>query len=135
MADIGLLDTSDSIQPECIRNCFLKMNNDDLQKVKMHWNQHTIGRNRSVNFPGGKPDVLYFQPEMYTARDYKMPLPMDIAEVEIQDGRHPPASGVSLEFEVIADNMIRMHHLQPRCSTMDEATDLFVEMMHHINSL
>lgn len=135
MANLGLLDTSDRVHLECIRFCFIKLLNKDLVRVKRFWNQHTMRRNNAIDFPGGKPDVLYFQPERYTARDYKMPLPGDPTMIEDEYGQYPPANCVSLEFEVVATEIIRINQLQSVCTSIDQATELFVQIIHHIDNL
>ena len=74
MADYGIIDTSDIVHIECIRYCFLQLIDSELDGVARHWNEHRIRKCKNVDLPARKPDVLYFQPETFLARNFKMPL-------------------------------------------------------------
>lgn len=129
MADVGILDTSDRLHLECVRYCFLQLINDDLKRVTRHWNEHRIRQNRNLAGPVGKPDVLYFQPEIFLSRDYKLPLTQDIDVIEEEYGQNPPVNGVSEEFDLLARNVIMQNGIQYQPNSIDEATKLFVELI------
>lgn len=128
MADQGMLDTSDNIHMECVRYCFMSFISKDLQDTVQHWNEHRIRRSRNLHGPFGKPDVLYFQPEVYGARDFRMTLPGNINELEQEYTCAPPIYGVSEEFQVLATNILQEHNLQYPPSTHDEAVELFCSL-------
>ncbi|OWF49328.1 hypothetical protein KP79_PYT22885 [Mizuhopecten yessoensis] len=99
IADMGVLDTSDNVHLECVRYCFLLLINHDLKKVIRHWNEHRIRYNRNSESPSGKPNVLYFQPEVFLATESKLPLPTQVDGLEQEYCIYPPARGVSMEFD------------------------------------
>ena len=37
---------------------------EELNKVRQHWNQHRIRPTHNCEAPNGKPDVLYFLPHL-----------------------------------------------------------------------
>ena len=37
----------------------------ELDRIAQHWNTHEIRQQRNANIPCGKPDILYYIPEMY----------------------------------------------------------------------
>ena len=43
---------------------------DELHRVAAEWNLHPIRRNRDNENPHGKPDVMYFTPELQNTYDY-----------------------------------------------------------------
>lgn len=135
MVHLDLLDTSDLAQIECVRYCFLPVITRDLNRVLQHWNEHRIRRSRNTECPSGKPDVLYFQPEIYQTRDFKMPLPDNFDVVEQEHSSYPPASGVSMEFEIIGRNITEQNGLHYPPNTVEEATELFVQITQFIKSV
>uniref|UniRef100_A0A8W8MNF1 Integrase core domain-containing protein n=1 Tax=Magallana gigas TaxID=29159 RepID=A0A8W8MNF1_MAGGI len=132
LADYGIMDTSDMIHLECSRFCFLHLIDTELDGVARHWNEHRIRKSKNVDLPAGKPDVLYFQPETYLARDYKMPLNGNLVALERQYGQNPPVRGVSVEFEELAGHLIRQNNLVYTPTTKDEATELFARLTNLI---
>ena len=107
MSDFGLLDTSDSVHLECIRYCFLPVISKDLNEVCNIWNTHRVRRNNRISCPAGKPEVLFFQPEVYGARDCKIPLVdnRELNDVVREYSQRPPELGVSQEFLTIAKQL------------------------------
>lgn len=62
---MGKFSTSDHVQLECLRFCFTKLVQDDLNRCAQEWNQHRIRHTKSAELPGGKPDLMYYLPELY----------------------------------------------------------------------
>ena len=135
LCDLGILDTSDTIHLECVRFCFLRLINDDLLKVISLWNQHRVRPTRHAECPSGKPNVLYFQPEVYGGSDYKLPVPNDIAEIQQVFCASPPLNGVSDEFNALAQHILNEKQLRYPPETRHEATYVFVEMTTFINNM
>lgn len=46
-----------------MRYCFMHLVQEDLSKIKVEWNSHTIRPNRHGNTASGVPDILYSMPE------------------------------------------------------------------------
>lgn len=132
---LGVFDTSDVVHLECARYCFLPIINRELYRVIQHWNEHTIRRNRNADCPSGKPDVMYFQPEIYQTRDYKMPIPGNLNGIEQEYCAYPPANGVSMEFEVIGTQIRIENGLNYPPNTVEEATELFIRITNYVDRL
>ncbi|PIK48035.1 hypothetical protein BSL78_15097 [Apostichopus japonicus] len=60
----------DEVDKNLIRLCFMKMIQDELDKVCMEWNFHYIRRSRLHHRPFGRPFVMSMLPEVYRTRDY-----------------------------------------------------------------
>lgn len=128
MADEGALDTSDNVHLECVRFCFLKLINEDLMRVLRHQNEHPIRYSRNSQGPFGKPDVLYFQPELYGETDQKVRIPEALDEIENEFCLRPSENGVCAQFEELAHFIIRDQRLDYPPSTLEEAVELYYEI-------
>lgn len=131
LCDLEVLDTTDNIHTKCVRYCFLALINIDLRRVSRSWNQHRVRATRFAECPSGKPDVLYFQPELSGGRDYKLPIPA----VEQEICASPPAYGVSEEFKVLAEYIITDKELAYLPETREEAAALFIEIISTVDTL
>lgn len=70
MVDAGILRVGDPIHLECLRFCFLPIIQEQLDDFSATWNSHRIRRQNQSNVICDKPDVLYYQPEMFGTHDY-----------------------------------------------------------------
>lgn len=70
----GILNTNNRIDVETPRFCFGHLIQYDLNNAKKIWNLHRIRRQPFRDIRGGKPNVLYYLPEMSNAWDYKKPV-------------------------------------------------------------
>lgn len=52
------------IYSELMRFCFLPMVQNDLDMVRRTWNNHRIRKIKNVDAPSGKPDMLFYMPEL-----------------------------------------------------------------------
>ena len=68
---------------ECLWFCFSKVIQNELDKVRDHWNSHYIRRSRH-NTVAGVPDIFYYLPENSGAVDCLVPVSQaQIREVEL----------------------------------------------------
>ena len=37
----------------------------ELNQIRMDWNQHRVRESRGTDDPAGKPDLMFFTPELY----------------------------------------------------------------------
>ena len=61
------------LQMECLWFCFSSPIQRDLNMVKGHWNAHLIRKSRHETVPG-RPDELYYLPELHSAQYLKHPV-------------------------------------------------------------
>ena len=83
MRDSGLYCDSDLIHVECLCFCYMHILQDELQRVARLWNLHRIRSFTNPESPPGRPDMLYFLPEITSTEDYITRVDMD--DVEIAD--------------------------------------------------
>ena len=60
----------DYLTKECLKFCFIPIIRRELRLVAELWNTHHIQRQRRCDVEGGKPDVMFFTPEVYGKQDY-----------------------------------------------------------------
>ncbi|XP_068710989.1 uncharacterized protein [Montipora foliosa] len=63
-----IFNPGDEIQMACLWFCFAHLLQDDLDKVKEHWNTHLI-RGSRYDTISGRPDELFFLPELHGGED------------------------------------------------------------------
>ena len=63
-----IFNPGDEIQMACLWFCFAHLLQDDLDKVKEHWNTHLIRGSRHDTI-SGRPDELFFLPELHGGED------------------------------------------------------------------
>ncbi|XP_053394204.1 uncharacterized protein LOC123536326 [Mercenaria mercenaria] len=69
--DNGVLSTESPVHVECLRFCFTKLLQKELDELREQWNLHRVRTSSSF---AGKPNLLYHHPELFGARDYKFPV-------------------------------------------------------------
>jgi hypothetical protein len=128
LRDSGILDVSDVIHRECLKLCYMGIIQMELDQVRVRWNLHKVREMKHVLLPSGKPDFMYFNPEVYGALD--MGLPFDEEMLDACEVNHCLQN--NSEFgcddevaEVLLDIMIGNNWGLPRTSC--EALDLFLK--------
>lgn len=99
MRDCGMFCDADVIQCECLKFCFMQVLRDELYKFAEQWNLHRMRPSTNVESPSGRPDILYFLPEINGARNLITVVSLD--NVEITEQRccnRPPETGCTDEF-------------------------------------
>jgi hypothetical protein len=132
LRDTGMLDTSNNVHIECIRLAFTQLIQRDFSRVVELWNQHLIRTQRNVECPAGKPDVLYFQPQIYGTRDYRMRLLYTAAELEQvkQEYCKPlPEHGCSPDFIVLLTELVGDLNQYTLPNTIEEGYNLFCSLV------
>lgn len=82
LESIGLFNTAEADDIENVRMWFTSVMQKELDHVKSYWNSHRIRLQRDVELTTGEvPDVLYYQPELFSAQDCSLPLPCTVHEL------------------------------------------------------
>ena len=84
----------DYLTKECLKFCSLPIIRRELQLVAELRNTHNIKRQKRCEVEGGKPDVMFFTPEIYGTQSY-------LKEVDIDD--------VKTCKEMYAENCVDIH--------------------------
>ena len=57
-----------------MRFCFLGLIQSELDETRALWNNHRIRKTRNSECPAGRPNILYFAPQISFGINYKIPL-------------------------------------------------------------
>ena len=68
------LDVSLNHHLECLRFCFVGLLQTELDETLKLWNNHYIRSVKNSESPAGRPNVLFFTPQLSQGRDCKYPL-------------------------------------------------------------
>ena len=85
LRDCGLYH-DDYLATECLRIFFLPILRQELYLVAELWNTHNIQRQKRLDIEGGKPDVMFFTPEIDGTHNYLMNV--DIEDVTLCKEMH-----------------------------------------------
>ena len=102
----------------------------------MHWNLHKIRPSSNDESPSGRPDVLYFLPELNGKSSRGQYVNMDeIEEIQEMSNHHVNRFDArSVDFAELAslimeDERLSMPH------TAHEALDLYMSLVYYINEI
>ena len=70
----GLFDPSLNHHKEWMKFCFTGILQIELNNIKGVWKNHCIRNSRNAKYPGGRPDILYFNSAAVGTTDYKFSL-------------------------------------------------------------
>ena len=129
----------DCIQVECLKFCFILLLRDELHQIARLWNVHGIRPSLNAESPYGRPDVLFFIPEVANARSYKVKVDLDELDIaEEMCCRRLPENSCLEEFTELATTIMHENNLDmPR--TGEEATiwgakrDNIVQLYIYVN--
>ena len=130
--DRGLYNGHDPIHTECLRYCFIDLLRFEIQRTVTEWNVHQIRRNRNGECPSGRPDVIYFSPELYDSRNCGTPVSdEDVAICNELYGKVPPADSSNEFLELIC--YLRPGIQKPR--TVNGAIELYASLIYDIDNI
>lgn len=65
LTDCGVLDAANPVIADCIRFCFMAILRRELYELIIRWNQHILAPSKSSTLTRGRPDSLFFLPELF----------------------------------------------------------------------
>ena len=135
LADMGYFDNSDPIHLDCIKFCFTAIIQNELTRIAKHWNLHKIRPCANAESHPGRPDVLYFLPQLHDTVDYKITVPNDeLSIAEESCCESIPETGCSNEFQELASLIMEDEDLQ-HPTTPQEATLLYLKLLGSISNI
>lgn len=135
LRDSGFYNDDNVIHRECLKFCFMDLMQEELHRVVLEWNIHRIRPSTNLESPSGKPDILYFLPELKGAQGYSTPI--DVDEIEIAEdmcATRPQAKGCCPAFKDLAEMIMEDERLDTP-TTIDEASQLYFALLDLIDDL
>lgn len=99
----------------------------ELDRIVQHLNLHEIRSQRHSDIPSGKPELLYYVPEIFGGRDYGHHVDLDNLEVCL-DLYSSPKKMYSEDIEELAYCLLP--HQKPR--NPDDAYVLYRDLLQEI---
>ena len=108
---------------------------EQLSKAAKLWNLHRIRPSTNPESPPGRPDMLYFPPEICNTQDYKTVVTVDDVElVEETCGLQNVQLPCSLEFISLAEIIMRENCLMMP-SNANNTKALYIELLDKIKEV
>ena len=120
------MDTTSEISLECLRYCFTKVLQKELDSVKEQWN-HRIRKSRNDTVPG-RPDSLFFLPDLHGAKDCLVDVPAAKIEFGAQHITEELDSTDNEHQEYF--DYARISLSMPLPDIWQEALQLYKKLMH-----
>ena len=123
------------VQAESLKFCFVLVIRHELHKVAVLWNLHKIRPSTNQESPSGRPDMLFFVPEVTGGEDLKAQVDLDEIDVVEEDCCYrPPESGCVNEFTQLASIIMQERNLNI-AETAEEALMLYSTLLECIDEL
>lgn len=130
LKDRGLYNSLDAVHNQCIKFCFMHVLQEELRRVATEWNLHPIRSNKNNENPHGKPDVMYFTPELYNTHDYGTQVALeDVALCKELYTKEKPSDYDQEFLELV--QLLRPNITIP--TTTDDALDLYISVIRDID--
>ena len=128
MQDMNIFDETNILHVDCLRYCFMRVIQAELDRIAEHWNLHEIRQQKHSNMSSGKPELLYYVSEIFGGRDYGHRV--DLGDVEVcMDLYSSPKKLYSEDIEEFAYLHLPQHQ---RPTNADQAYILYRDLLHEI---
>ena len=135
LRDSGQFDENNPLHVDCIRFSFTALLQEELTRVARHWNLHYIRSSRNTESLPGRPDVLFFLPELQDTSDYKITVQTDEVQlVEEMCCSQTTETGCCEEFCELAKLVMEDEGLEYPFTT-EEALFLYTRLTTSIGNL
>ena len=134
MRDNSIFDSGVRYHRECIRFCFIGLLQNDLDEMKILWNNHRIRYTRNAECPAGRPNVIYFAPERFGGRNGAMAIDQSQLNIAKPYCKKSSIFGCSEEFLQLVSIIMSENNLSMP-GNPDEARSLFEFLVQQIELL
>ena len=134
LQDEGLFDPSLNHHKEFMKFCFSGILPKELDNIKEMWNIHCIRNSRNAECPGGRPDVLNFNPAAAGAIDYKFPLAGEKLNQALRFCVYPSLANCTEDFLSLVSLIMTKENLRAP-KNIDKAKSLFLRLFTVRDSL
>ena len=133
LIQFGAYDPNVPRKMDCLRFCFLKLVQNDLDEVRRDWNTHRIRPSRDAHCPAGVPDELFYLPPP-PAEDCMIcsaaPLPAEVVD-HLEEPRICDDDSLYDYFMYLCN----LHGWNHQPADVDAATELYFSLVHFFVNL
>lgn len=132
----GLYCDSNPVQVDCLRFSYMDLIRDDLHRFANLWNNHLIRPSSNGESPSGRPDLLYFLPEISATQNFLVAVDKDDVTLceQLLCDRSCSRVNCSQEFLELAQLITEEENLVMPTTPL-EARSLYVSLINHIDNL
>lgn len=139
LREIGLYSDNNVLHVNCLKFCFMPLIREELHRCAELWNLHRIRpQSSNLDSPSGRPDVLYFLPELNGKVNHAHDVTLDdielAEEVFCAQGRVGIDNNSFKVFEELAKMIMEDESLSSP-SNPDEALQLYIDLLEHIEDI
>ena len=128
MQDMNIFDETNVLHVDCLWYYFMRVIQAELDRIAEHWNLHESRQQKHSNMSTGKPELLYYVPEIFGGRDYGHRV--DLGDVEVcLDLYSSPKKMYSEDIEELTYLLLPQHE---RPTNADQAYILYSDLLHEI---
>ena len=131
LRDSGVFLDVDPLHKECLKFCYMPVLRKELHSVAKLWNIKKLRVDKNADVLGGKPDVLFFVPEVYSTHSYLA----DVNQENVEACKAlygAQCRDYSQEFEELVGYIVPNHRVP---QNTEESLTLFIEITDHLKQL
>lgn len=131
LRDSGVYADHDPLHQECLKFCFMNVLRNELNSIAKMWNVKDIHVKKNAQLFGGKPDVMYFLPDVYGKRNYLVPTNEDDVQI-CRDLYGETRRDYTVEFENLVNMLIPGVGVP---ESTEQGLELFRQIIGQVNEL
>lgn len=132
LESIGIIDTSSDIDLQAVRFVYLRLLRLEVCTVMTLWNTHSIRRSTNAQSPSGKPDIMFYLPELYETRSYLIPTDIESLNILSDYLTYEVPDCLPLYREIWESIMIEKQFTLPE--TLEEAADVLAVLLDTVEN-
>ena len=132
MSNLGFIDKNSIIIIECLRYCFMDIIRKEITEMALRWNRHLLAPSKHSLLPRGRPDTLYFAPQLTGSMSYKKEVDLDaLNEFDCPELSHDTADNKT-EFIEFAETVLEMRGYPKRPSSLTSAFETYFILLEAV---
>ena len=131
LRDSSVFLDADPLHKECLKFCFMSVWRKELHSVAKLWNIKKLRVDKKADAPGGKPDVMYFVPEVCSTHSYLV----DVNQEDVEACKtlfEAQSRDFSQELEELVGYIVPNHQVP---QNTEESLALFIEITDNLKQL
>ena len=134
LKDQGVYNESDLVQAECLSFCFMRLLQDELARTVQEWNLHKTRPSSNESSPPGRPETLFFLPELTSTISYLNNVPAVDVDVARDVCCQSPDTHLADTFAELAQIIMDEKNLEMP-SSPQSALDVYSELLVAIEDI
>ena len=135
LRDQGIYDDNNPIHVQCLKFCYMPLLKDELDRVAQQWNLHMIRQSANELSPSGRPDTVFFIPEVFNSTSYLQEVdPLDLAVAKDVCCEIPQDASFET-FSELAQMIMSENNIESPGIDIDKIERLYIDLLEHIQAI